>query len=63
MLQHVDPVVTRVGSDVPHKVAPDATGGRSALAGKALGEMGYNAVLNACGFKEMADAGLDTEPT
>jgi len=38
------------------------TGGRSALAGKTLQEMGYRSVFNAGGFKEMADAGLDTEP-
>ncbi len=39
-----------------------ASGGRSALAGKALQEMGYRSVFNAGGFKDMADAGLDTEP-
>jgi rhodanese-related sulfurtransferase len=39
-----------------------ASGGRSALAGKTLQEMGYKNVFNAGGFKEMADAGLDTEP-
>ena len=39
-----------------------ASGGRSALAGKTLQEMGYRSVFNAGGFKDMADAGLDTEP-
>jgi rhodanese-related sulfurtransferase len=39
-----------------------ASGGRSALAGKVLHEMGYGSVFNAGGFKDMADAGLDTEP-
>jgi rhodanese-related sulfurtransferase len=39
-----------------------ASGGRSALAGKTLKEMGYRSVFNAGGFKDMADAGLDTEP-
>ena len=38
------------------------SGGRAVLAGKTLQEMGYRAVFNAGGFKELADAGLDTEP-
>jgi rhodanese-related sulfurtransferase len=38
------------------------SGGRAALAGKTLQEMGYKSVLNAGGFKELAEAGLDTEP-
>ena len=38
------------------------SGGRSALSGKTLQEMGYSSVFNAGGFKELADAGLDTEP-
>jgi rhodanese-related sulfurtransferase len=38
-----------------------ASGGRSALAGKTLKEMGYGEVYNIGGFKELADAGLDTE--
>ena len=38
------------------------SGGRSALSGKTLQEMGYKSVFNAGGFKELADAGLDTEP-
>ena len=38
-----------------------ASGGRAALAGKTLQEMGYRSVFNAGGFKELADAGLDTE--
>jgi rhodanese-related sulfurtransferase len=39
-----------------------ASGGRSALAGKTLQEMGYESVYNAGGFKELAEAGLETEP-
>ena len=39
-----------------------ASGGRSALAGKTLQDLGYRSVYNAGGFKEMADAGLPTEP-
>jgi rhodanese-related sulfurtransferase len=38
------------------------SGGRSALAGKTLQDMGYTSVLNAGAFKELAEAGLDTEP-
>jgi rhodanese-related sulfurtransferase len=37
------------------------SGGRAALAGKTLQEMGYKSVFNAGGFKEMADAGVETE--
>src|ERR671912_762445 len=39
-----------------------ASGGRSALAGKALQDMGYTAVFNIGGFKDLAEAGIDTEP-
>ena len=39
-----------------------ASGGRSALSAKALQDLGYKSVFNAGGFKELADAGLDTEP-
>jgi rhodanese-related sulfurtransferase len=39
-----------------------ASGGRSALSGKVLKDFGYQSVYNAGGFKELADAGLDTEP-
>jgi rhodanese-related sulfurtransferase len=39
-----------------------ASGGRSALSGKTLKDLGYGAVFNIGGFKELADAGLDTEP-
>jgi len=39
-----------------------ASGGRSALSGKTLKDLGYQSVCNAGGFKELADAGLDTEP-
>lgn len=37
------------------------SGGRSALAGKTLQDMGYTSVFNAGGFKELADAGVATE--
>jgi rhodanese-related sulfurtransferase len=37
------------------------SGGRAALAGKTLQEMGYRSVFNAGGFKELADAGVETE--
>ncbi|OAP40538.1 rhodanese [Sinorhizobium glycinis] len=39
-----------------------ASGGRSALAGKTLLDMGYSTVFNIGGFKELAEAGIDTEP-
>jgi rhodanese-related sulfurtransferase len=39
-----------------------ASGGRSALSGKTLKDFGYRSVYNAGGFKELTDAGLDTEP-
>src|ERR1044071_6307803 len=39
-----------------------ASGGRSALSGKTLKDLGYGQVFNIGGFKELADAGLDTEP-
>jgi rhodanese-related sulfurtransferase len=39
-----------------------ASGGRSALSGKRLKEMGYGTVYNIGGFKELAEAGLPTEP-
>ncbi|MBP1882731.1 rhodanese-like domain-containing protein [Sinorhizobium mexicanum] len=39
-----------------------ASGGRSALAGKTLQDMGYTAVFNIGGFKELVEAGVDTEP-
>ena len=38
-----------------------ASGGRSALSGKILKDFGYQSVFNAGGFKELADAGLETE--
>jgi rhodanese-related sulfurtransferase len=37
------------------------SGGRAALAGKTLKEMGYSEVYNIGGFKELADSGLETE--
>ena len=39
-----------------------ASGGRAALSGKALKDLGYASVYNAGGFKDLADAGLETEP-
>lgn len=39
-----------------------ASGGRSALAGKTLKEMGYGTVYNIGGFKELSEGGLETEP-
>ena len=38
------------------------SGGRAALSGKALKDLGYRTVYNAGAFKELADAGLETEP-
>jgi rhodanese-related sulfurtransferase len=38
------------------------SGGRAAFSGQTLKELGYHSVYNAGGFKELADAGLDTEP-
>jgi rhodanese-related sulfurtransferase len=39
-----------------------ASGGRSALAGAALKDLGYANVYNIGGFKELTEAGLETEP-
>ena len=39
-----------------------ASGGRTALAGKTLQELGYRAVFNAGAFKDLVEAGLATEP-
>jgi rhodanese-related sulfurtransferase len=39
-----------------------ASGGRSALAGKVLQELGYKSVYNAGAFKDLAEAGMETEP-
>ena len=39
-----------------------ASGGRSALAGKVLKDMGYTKVFNIGSFKELAEAGADIEP-
>jgi rhodanese-related sulfurtransferase len=38
-----------------------ASGGRSALSGKALQDMGYEKVYNLGGFKDAAEAGFPTE--
>jgi len=38
------------------------SGGRAALSGKTLKDLGYQSVYNAGGFKELADAGMETEP-
>jgi rhodanese-related sulfurtransferase len=37
------------------------SGGRAALSGKTLKELGYGSVYNAGGFKELAEAGLEVE--
>ena len=42
--------------------SPGLSGGRAALAGHTLRDLGYTSVFNAGGFKELAAAGLDTEP-
>jgi rhodanese-related sulfurtransferase len=39
-----------------------ASGGRSALAGKVLKDMGYTKVHNLGAFKDAADQGFETEP-
>lgn len=39
-----------------------ASGGRSALAGKTLKDMGYGSVYNIGGFKDLVEGGLETEP-
>jgi len=38
-----------------------AGGGRAALAGKTLKDMGYTKVFNGGGFKDLAGAGIDVE--
>jgi len=42
-------------------MAQSGSGGRAALSGKMLKDLGYQSVYNAGGFKELAYAGLDTE--
>lgn len=37
------------------------SGGRAALAGKMLKDLGYQQVFNIGGFKELADSGIETE--
>lgn len=39
-----------------------ASGGRSALSGKVLKDMGYQLIYNLGGFKDWADGGGDVEP-
>jgi rhodanese-related sulfurtransferase len=39
-----------------------ASGGRSPLSGEILKDLGYQSVYNAGSFKELVDAGLETEP-
>jgi rhodanese-related sulfurtransferase len=39
-----------------------ASGGRSALVGKTLKDLGYRSVYNLGGFKDWAEAGFETEP-
>lgn len=38
-----------------------ASGGRAALAGQTLSDMGFGRVYNLGGFKDAADAGMETE--
>jgi rhodanese-related sulfurtransferase len=38
------------------------SGGRAALSGKTLKDFGYGEVYNAGAFKDLAEAGLETEP-
>ena len=38
------------------------SGGRSALAGKTLKDLGFERVHNLGGFKELSDGGFETEP-
>ena len=38
-----------------------AGGGRAALAGKTLRDMGYTKVFNGGGFKDLAEAGIEVE--
>jgi len=38
------------------------SGGRAALSGKTLRELGYQSVYNGGGFKDLTDAEFDTEP-
>ena len=38
-----------------------AGGGRAALAGKTLKDMGYTKVFNGGGFKDLAGAGIEVE--
>lgn len=39
-----------------------ASGGRAAMSGKVLEDMGYRSVFNLGGFNELAAAGFETEP-
>jgi rhodanese-related sulfurtransferase len=39
-----------------------ASGGRAALSGKVLQDLGYKSVYNAGAFKDLAEAGMETEP-
>jgi rhodanese-related sulfurtransferase len=39
-----------------------ASGGRAALSGQTLRDLGYGSVFNAGGFRDLAAAGLETEP-
>ncbi|MBI1777656.1 MAG: rhodanese-like domain-containing protein [Proteobacteria bacterium] len=38
------------------------SGGRAALSGKTLKDLGYKSVFNAGGFRDLAEAGVETEP-
>jgi rhodanese-related sulfurtransferase len=55
--QYHNPVFQKDRTVLPHC----ASGGRSALAGKTLQDMGYTAVFNIGGFKDLAETGIGTE--
>ena len=56
--QYHNPVFTKDRTILLHC----ASGGRSALAGKTLQDMGYTSVFNIGGYKDLVEAGIDTEP-
>ena len=48
--------------DQPFRDGPYiCSGGRSALSGKTLRDLGYGSVYNIGGFKELAEAGVEIE--
>ncbi len=56
--QYHDPVFRKDKTILLHC----ASGGRSALAGKTLQDIGYTSVFNIGGFKELTESGIETEP-